>query len=246
MLIGSDLPYYRIRDPQGIDTAVLNFMSLEIQLRDCLEYIPFVAENLGVVSPKFIPIIMDSCSLIDSIFFNLVNNESRKYNFKDYARLFESWIDLEESISLFLINPILPINPFKHWTRNPPDWWQANNKLKHNRLGNYQDATINNAVMAMTALHQVMARIKDFTLPLLKAGWIDTSSIETVENISSVEHLGNLHALPAAAVIETQLFVSSSSGNIVTIIDDRYFEFDYSASGVSNRLSNLLFGNENT
>ena len=47
------------------DFVIANFVVLEDQLIDCMEYIPFINGNKDVISAKFIPIIMDSCSLID-------------------------------------------------------------------------------------------------------------------------------------------------------------------------------------
>jgi hypothetical protein len=47
------------------DFVIANFVVLEAQLVDCMEYIPFINGNKDVISAKFIPIIIDSCSLID-------------------------------------------------------------------------------------------------------------------------------------------------------------------------------------
>lgn len=234
-----------MNDSQSLDFAVSNFISLETQLSRCIDYIPFVEANLKVVSPKFIPIILDSCSLIDSIFSSRTKNRTERFNLKRYSEHFEEQMELEDTISLFLSSPIRPLRPFAEWTRKPPDWWSSYNSLKHDRLGHYEVATITNAVNAMAALHQVLSRTKEFSLSLLRIGWIDTNEFDTVVEISSVEHLGPLHPRPASIVIESQLFVSSARDNFVSLINDETFSFDYTARGISNRLRNLLFASEN-
>lgn len=180
-------------DSQTSDIAVSNFLSLESQLRECLDFIPFMDANQFVVSPKFIPIILESCSLIDSIFRDLAKGESLGASFKHYSHFFEPRMELEESVSLFLAVPIRPMIPFKGWTTKQPEWWSAYNQLKHDRLANFRVATITSAASAMAALHQVIARSKDFALSLLRAGWIDTHDDETVVELGSVDGLGALH-----------------------------------------------------
>ena len=41
------------------DFVIANFMALEEQLLQCMEFIPYVQQNRNVVSPKFIPILIE-------------------------------------------------------------------------------------------------------------------------------------------------------------------------------------------
>lgn len=231
-------------NPQSLNFAVSNFIALEVQLQGCMDYIPYIENNRGVISSKFIPIIMDACSLIESIFKSFADNTNERYNLKKYSKLYEPSMLLEDNISLFLASPIEPLNPFKDWTKCQPDWWAAYNSLKHDRLSNYQAATFTNAVMALAGLHQIMARSKTFIGSFLRVGWISTEEIETVADLSSVAHQGSLHLQPPSLVIESSLFVSSTRENFVKSFDNLYFDIDYDMSGISNRLRNLLFAHE--
>ena len=209
-----------------------------------MEYIPFVESNQVVISPKFIPIIVDSCSLIDSILNRFAESKTERFNLKKYSEIYEKYLSLEDNTSLFLSSPIMPLTPFKGWTTGQPKWWAAYNALKHDRLNNYKEATFINAVTALAGLHQTMARFKDFIGAFLRVGWIDTSKMEAIGDLASVANLGALHPHPPSLLIESKLFVSATRDNFVNSFDGHYFDIDCSIGGVSNRLLNLLLAHE--
>lgn len=197
------------------DLAISMFSNLENQLKNCLEYVPLIEENRNTVSPRFIPIIIESCSMIDSIFNRLSETKDNKQSFKAYSREFEPYLNLESRISLFLGPPVMPLRPFKEWTTRPTEWWESYNKLKHDRMRNYRAATLFNSIFALAGLHQVMASFKDFVGSFLKAGWINTSDDEVTIEIGSVWGLSSLHPAPPTMLVESSLFVSPSRDNFV-------------------------------
>jgi hypothetical protein len=224
--------------------VVSNFISLESELITCLDFIPFIDTNLEVISPKFIPIIMESCSMIDSIFRKLAGDKSIRSNLKKYAETFEPHIELESDVTLFLSAPIRPLTPFKAWRSTTPTWWIAYNSLKHDRLHNYHHASIPNAVLALAGLHQLMARDKSFIGSFLNAGWIDTIEEETMVDIKSVAFLGALTPSPPSLIVESRLFATPTRENFVRSYDGLYFDIDYGVNGLSQRLRNLLTAHE--
>ncbi len=192
---------------------ISNFEELESQLEECLSFIPFISVNKGVVSPKFIPLIIESCGLIESIFKEIGGEEGKKYNLKDYSKLVEHNLDLEVAISLFIDQSILFLNPFINWTKAPPTWWLAYNKLKHDRLNNYNESTYENAINAMAGLHQVISRNTDFIAALLSAGWFNHDS-EDIEELFAAKMAGAgspIHLIP----VESKFFVSPLHNNFV-------------------------------
>lgn len=229
---------------QAAEFAVSNLRALERQIESCMEYIPFVEGNEKVVSPKFIPVILEACSLIDSVFHEISTEGAERFNLKKYSEMYESQLELEKNISLFLAAPIRALKPFAGWTERQPEWWAAYNSLKHDRLKNYGAATFGNAVMALVGLHQVMVRLKEFVGAFLRAGWIDTSDIETVADLGSVAHLGALHPSPPSLVVESQLIVSPTRENFVRAFDGLHFDVDFDMRGISNRVHNLLLAHE--
>jgi hypothetical protein len=209
-----------------------------------MDFIPFIDGNKEIVSPKFIPIIMDSCSLIDSILNSFASGKSERYNLKKYSEMYEPTLQLETNISLFLSSPIKPMTPFSGWTKGQPSWWAAYNAIKHDRLNNYKEAKFVNAATALAGLHQVMSRFKEFIGAFLRVGWLDTSEIETLADLGSVAHLSSLHPQPPSLVVESRLFVSASRDNFVNSYDDFYFDIDYDTNGISSRVRNLLFAHD--
>jgi hypothetical protein len=228
---------------EKIDFTISSFLVLERQLSDCMEYLPFIDANRQAISPKFIPIIMDACSLIDSIFFETYSEEKKKrLNLKEYSKLYETHLRLDNNLSLFLISPAQMLCPYKGWTQSEPKWWNAYNSLKHNRLNNYHFATFTNAVSSLAGLHQLLARQKEFLGGFLKAGWIDTHDIEVVADLSSSAHEGSYVDM----VIESKLFVSATQGNFINpeTSNEAYIDVDYEAKGISNRVRDMMFAHE--
>lgn len=229
------------------DFVAASFSVLEEQLILCMEYIPFIEGNKDVMSPKFIPIIMDTCSLIDSVFREITENKDERYNLKKYSETYEPAFALEGNLTLFLSSPLQLLEPYKDWTKEQPEWWAAYNALKHDRLNNYKASTYRSAVLALAGLHQLMSRSKAFIGSFLRVGWIDTQSFEVVEQLGSVANLGALHPNPPDMLIESKLYLSSTGENFIgyhSYGDPRFFEVDYDARGLSNRVRNFLFAHD--
>ncbi len=194
---------------------VSNFEEIESQLDQCLNFIPFIDVNKQVVSPKFIPLIIESCGLIESIFKEMEGNEEERYGLKKYSELLEPYLDLEVAISIFLHPPIQFLNPFHDWTNAPPTWWLAYNKLKHDRLNNYDIATYENVILAISGLHQIISRNTDFVSTLLIAGWFNRDSPDIGELIAAklAGARAPIHVIP----VESKYFVTPQHDNFVVI-----------------------------
>lgn len=161
--------------------VVSNFEELESKLIECLSFIPFIENNKAVISPKFIPIILEACSLIDSVFRTFECQQGKKHNLKSYTKLVEPHLYLEDASTIFLNPPLRFLRPFETWTRAAPPWWIACNKLKHDRLDNYRAATYENAILATSGLHQVLSRNIEFVPALISAGWFNSNGPDVVE-----------------------------------------------------------------
>jgi hypothetical protein len=226
-----------------IDFTVSSYKVLERQLVECMEYLPFIEGNKFSISPKFIPIIMDSCSLIDSIFFDITQgNNKERYSLKKYSTIHEPALSLNSNASLLLLTPVQIIQPYKNWIKQAPLWWGAYNKLKHDRLNNFHYATYTNAIYCLAGLHQLMAKQRNFIGSFLKAGWIDTNDIEVIDNLGSAAHVGSR----VDVIVESSLFVSATDENFVNpdSSDEFYFDVNYESKGLSHRVRNLLFAHE--
>lgn len=196
--------------------VVANFLSLEDQLLDCMKYIPYIEQNLGVVSPKFVPILLDACSLIDSVLRHSTDDDSKR-SLKRHAALLEPNLELEHATTLFLVSPLQLLRPFRGWTAECPDWWAAHNQVKHDRVRNYSAATYAHTIMALAGLHQVVSRSWSFLSQLILHGWFNESSEQFIELMAARAAGSGPPGLPA----HSSLFVSPIRDDFVDWSKDR-------------------------
>lgn len=196
------------------DFVVANFHSLEDQLLDCMRYVPFLEPNRAVVSPKFISILLDACSLIDSVLRDA--SPEGRHTFKQYAALHEPRLDLEAATTVLLVSPLQFLRPFKGWSSSTPLWWEVHNQVKHDRLRNYAAASYLHTITAVAALHQVLARSWDYLGNLTRAGWFNEASDGLLE-LAAARSAG---AGPPDLPVQTRLFVSAIREDFIVWKDD--------------------------
>jgi hypothetical protein len=219
-------------------SVVAAFQSLEEQLLTCLQYIPYSEQNKNVASPKFVPILMDTCSLIDSVFRHTVGGDQR-HSLKNFAESLEGRLWLEEATSLFLISPMRLLRPFKGWRQAAPSWWDAYNRVKHDRIQNHDAATLEQTVMALAGLHQVLSRTRSFLSHLATAGWFNEADDNFIE-LFAMDHVG---CGPPGMPVETKLFVSATTGGDGTFVnwDTDPPTIDYQGWNFSWRVKLFIF-----
>ncbi len=220
-----------------LNFVVSNFSSLEEQLRLCMEYVPYIEQNKSVVSPKFIPILIDACSLIDSAFRYQVSNKGHQ-NLKTFASEHEAYLHLANATTILLVSPIQLLRPFREWQDAVPAWWHAYNQVKHDRVGNYAAATYTHIVTAMAGLHQVLARSRIFHSDLLKAGWFNEHDAEGLMDLLAAREAC---CGPPELPVESRLFVSAVRSDFV--------QWGMSPPGIevwnfTERVKNFIFEDE--
>lgn len=226
-------------DKKKVEFVVSNFIDLEKKLIDCLGYIPYKEQNYNTISPKFIPIILDTCSLIESIFKDIIGKG--KFNFKDYSEKIDDKLDLTNTISVLLTSPVQFLEPFKNWKNKIPEWWNIYNKVKHDRLNNFHLITYNAVVLSLAALHQLISKNRKFTNCICANGWISPDS-EIIGELYGARMI-NENCLPINIIAcESKLFVSPLHLNFVDKENDRFI-VDYSCE-FSNRIRAMLTFNE--
>ncbi len=212
-----------------LSAVLANFSTLEVRLVECLDFLPYTEENRRVVSHRFAPIILDACSLADSVLRHFAGLSDARADFKRLLAEVEGHLELEDAISIFLATEIVYLNPFVSWKTKVPVWWTAYNRLKHDRLNHYPEATYENAVLSLCALHQVLARDRDFIPNLISAGWFNTDDPLFGELICG-QHI-EVGVKPIQVMpVESRLFATPLHSNFVEIrngqpclIDDCFF-----------------------
>lgn len=166
------------------------YKNLESRLNNILEYTPFqVLEDAKVIiSPRCVSIIVESSSIIDSLFRTLFPEKATRANGKtitanganiyDFYKSFENTLKLTSTQSILLGSQPELITPFEKWGEiypNIPKWWTSYNHLKHNRLANSKDGNMYNAIMSLCGLQQLMTKIPEILKYSFRYEWIKFS-----------------------------------------------------------------------
>jgi hypothetical protein len=227
-------------DYDPLEFVVVNFLSLEEGLLACMDYIPFVSRNQQVVSPKFVSILMESCSLIDSV-FQYMGDESKQHSLKQYSLLYEDRMDLDDATSLLMVSPLQFVRPLSNWTIVQSEWWAAHNKVKHDRLRNYETATYRSVVSALVALHQVIARSWIFLSILSRLGWFNGEDDEGLLELGAARSAGSgPPSLPLSRDLSSLLLETTLLREIRT--EKRYRPIGSSACVSSSTYGNMRGG----
>ena len=152
--------------------SLTEFYELEQNFADCIKYIPNTAEHENVWSPKFATIILNSCSIIDSILRVKSNDDITNY----YNRISKD-VSLRWAV-FWGVFPTL-IDPFKKWrntkTYRPLLFWNSYNKIKHDRYKNLKLATLSNALESLGALLIIIVRNPDLVDSIIQAEIINAN-----------------------------------------------------------------------
>lgn len=223
-----------------------SFSYLEEQLADCMEIIPPIHENMDMVSHRFVPIIVEACALWDSIKSDYFGRKNGEVNHKHGKIIIETELELSENMSIFLVSPPHLLFPHKDMQTQTPHWWNAYNLLKHDRIGNYRYATMSNAIDALAALHQLIARSNSFRNILFSTNWIKLPG-DFRDMFSHIERITEGEYDPIY-IVESRLFASLTSENFSRI---QYYYTEYPRNDINNinelslyliQTSDVLFG----
>ena len=124
------------------------FGNLEARIQPIIEVMPVAGKKslYEIVSPRIVPILIESCSIIDSIFRLVVPERMTRPNGKpitryganinDYCREMEPSLSLIDAKTIVLIPIPFVLSPFAGWVtsgRNKMSWWNMYNHLKHDQ-----------------------------------------------------------------------------------------------------------------
>ncbi len=140
------------------------YKSIEREFMLTNAYVMHTQENKNTYSDEFAKIILLSGSEIDSLFqlfFKYKNIEpaGKYYTIKDYAKIVE--YDKVIKIAFFsFLGDSLRVTPFKDLDEKKAYanlyWWNAYQKIKHNRSENYKMATLDIAANCVAAHHKIL------------------------------------------------------------------------------------------
>ncbi len=171
-----------------------SYLNAEKEIEDFLRYVPWVSMHREVYSEKLATILIDVGSQIDSILRQFINSDwldgfqgideirrkkKNNLNITDFQKVYVEILELtEKEIGFCFVLPNFNREKaLKPWESAHPDggrieWWDAYNKVKHNRFEHSKCATLENTIMALGALFTLCVSITEIIEFLLYQGVI--------------------------------------------------------------------------
>jgi len=195
------------------------YQGLEEKVVEFLKYIPPQNENMTIWSPQLATVIVEACAIIDSLFFYITpprvtvrgkEKDRDKLSILEYAELYSAEFALPKRQIIFLASPPSYRNPFDIWANKDSGsfpstpWWSVNNDLKHDRITNFQRASMRIAIDALAGslliIAKVMVKVPELLRVALRYGLLDLGGWNP-EAFLEILHSGN-----EGRMLETSLF----------------------------------------
>lgn len=132
------------------------FLAIEQDLARLSRYVELSNSNYGTNSVELAKLLMTSTQEVDVCMKKLcaqISPGSANANINDYHAVICR--ALPELIAEVISIPRygLTFTPWSNWSAShPPDWWTANNKIKHQRIDEYEKANLGNVLQSMGGL----------------------------------------------------------------------------------------------
>lgn len=198
-------PYYRIFRPGAVTSFIadsrycneVNNMHrslklLEYDLKQIFQFIEPHDENLGVFSNRLYELLLRACTEFEANAkaILIANGYIPKGNFeiKDYRKLNNATKLSEYEVTIHYWNPspkvLIPFSSWKH--THCLKWFQAYNDVKHNRLSQFNNASLDNVINALAGVYTILYAQIDFhaDIGLFKPGFTTMLSIDA-DNVST-------------------------------------------------------------
>ena len=133
------------------------YLALEHDLELAARYVEFSDANMGTYSIEFAHLLLAAASEVDVVAKLLCNHfspQSPRNNIDDYRVLLTQHIPNLATLQLSVARYALTLTPWSNWaSAKNPDWWRSYNNVKHERDAFFSEATLKNALNALSALH---------------------------------------------------------------------------------------------
>lgn len=141
------------------------FVALEKELENSFNYIEPVTENMACYGAKYSSLLNSISIEFESTCKTLIKfkeNDAKvgdignikAYMLKHFPKICSNQVDIAR------INE--SIKPLENWGSSRLEWWDAYTTLKHNRINNYNQASLRNVIDAMSSLLIVIAYLANF------------------------------------------------------------------------------------
>ena len=176
------------------DTAIESFLDLERRFEAFVRVVPIAPEHNRVHSPILASILLDACSLLETVLKSTMDNA--RYNGANNIAVIRAmrYSDAPPYLNIghlrsvfrpdtFYSKPVwyLPRGessfPWYVWrnAQGQPRWWAAYNAVKHSRFQNANQATLLTTLHALKALFLALVQSLEFRERLINRGLVSCS-----------------------------------------------------------------------
>lgn len=130
------------------------YNALEEDVQRLTRFIHFAEANLNTYSIELARLLMASTQEIDVLFKQICAKHGDSSTTEPGYRAFFSKGDYAKicDIKTVCYRYNLRFTPFAEWKTKTPRWWTANNKIKHQRGTDFQQASLGNVLTSLSAL----------------------------------------------------------------------------------------------
>lgn len=136
------------------------FRVLEQDLESCFRYVAPTKNHFSVHSDEFGKLILVACSEVENALQALVKHLDPQTKCNNLGELKSVILNKFPYFTLAQVEAArygLTVKPWENWESQPPDWWKLGyNKIKHDRAGNPEAATLERALNAVAGLEVVL------------------------------------------------------------------------------------------
>ena len=131
------------------------FSALEEDVQHLTRFIQFSQANLNTYSIELAQLLMASTQEVDVLLKQIcANNNDQSEKEPGYRNFFiNGRYNKIQTIEIRIYRYGLSFKPFEAWANNQtPDWWTANNKVKHRRDTHFEQASLGNMLKSLSGL----------------------------------------------------------------------------------------------
>jgi hypothetical protein len=134
------------------------FIALERDLESVSRYIEFAKPNYGVYSIELAHLLFAAASEVDAIaklLCQILDPKAQRENINHYRPVLVAGLADLTVTEVFVPRYGLTLVPWDNWAKAKkanPLWWKSYNQVKHQRDTHFAEATLKNALNALSAL----------------------------------------------------------------------------------------------
>lgn len=133
------------------------FLTIEDDLSVLSRYVDFSEKNSSTFSLEIAKILMAASAEIDVVLKQLcisLNSKTKATNINEYYNAIVTLLPEFKTFKVTIPTQCIELTPWSLWKKGkPPQWWQANNKVKHHRHEHFEQASLNNCLNSVAALY---------------------------------------------------------------------------------------------